>query len=271
MRILITNDDGYLAKGIHTLSRMLSKYGEVTVVAPKRPQSGMSAAVSLGAKELAYKHLGQMDGADWSYLDATPASCVKFALNFLYQGGKPDMVVSGINHGSNATAGACYSGTLGAAEEAAINGIPAIGVSLHDQHSDADFSAVESLFPSIFEKLCAHAAKGSGLYYNVNFPKLPLSQIKGTRAAVMGKGRWIKEFLPWDEALYNKFGMEKGPAEEGEKMFMMIGQYEDAPDNPPTADHHLMENGYVAVAASKVDRTDPEETERLKGFIEEDN
>ena len=150
MRILITNDDGYQAKGIQVLANIMKKYGEVTVIAPKTHQSGMSMAVSLGFKQIAHKDLGN----GWHYVDATPASCVKFGLNTIFLNQFPDVVVSGINHGSNASTASCYSGTLGAAAEAALNGIPAIGVSLDDFHVDADFTAIEKYFGNIFEKVC---------------------------------------------------------------------------------------------------------------------
>ena len=123
MNILITNDDGYTAKGINVLARIMCQFGNVTVIAPKSHQSGMSMAVSLGLKQIAYKELPEMKPGKWSYLDATPASCVKFGLNVPFIDRFPDVVVSGINHGSNAATAACYSGTLGAAAEAALNGI----------------------------------------------------------------------------------------------------------------------------------------------------
>jgi 5'-nucleotidase len=176
MRILITNDDGYQAKGIKVLAEIMKKYGEVTVIAPKTHQSGMSMAVSLGFKQIAHKDLGE----GWHYVDATPASCVKFGLNTMFLDNFPDVVVSGINHGSNASNASCYSGTLGAAEEAALNGIPAIGVSLDSLHPDADFSGVEKYFGEIFEKLIANLpSEKYGIYYNVNFPDIPADQIKG--------------------------------------------------------------------------------------------
>ena len=149
MRILITNDDGYNAKGIKVLAEIMKQFGEVTVIAPKTHQSGMSMAVSLGFKQIAHKDLG--DG--WHYVDATPASCVKFGLNTMFLDNYPDVVVSGINHGSNASTASCYSGTLGAAEEAALNGIPAIGVSLDTLHPDADFSGVSAMLGDIFLKI----------------------------------------------------------------------------------------------------------------------
>ena len=103
MRILITNDDGYQAKGIKVLAEIMKQFGEVTVIAPKHHQSGMSMAVSLGFKQIAHKDLGE----GWHYVDATPASCVKFGLNTMFLDNFPDVVVSGINHGSNAATASC--------------------------------------------------------------------------------------------------------------------------------------------------------------------
>ena len=144
MRILISNDDGYRATGIHVLARVMAGFGEVTVVAPKFHQSAMSMAVSLGMKRLAHKALPEEGPGKWYYLDATPASCVKFGLEYFYERRNPDLVICGINHGSNAATAANYSATLGATEEGALNGCKAIGVSLCNFRPDADFSVVET-------------------------------------------------------------------------------------------------------------------------------
>lgn len=267
MRILITNDDGYQAKGIQVLANIMKKYGEVTVIAPKTHQSGMSMAVSLGFKQIAHKDLGN----GWHYVDATPASCVKFGLNTMFLNQFPDVVVSGINHGSNASTASCYSGTLGAAAEAALNGIPAIGVSLDDFHVDADFSAIEKYFGDIFEKLMSERTSKFGVYYNVNFPSIPAKEIKGVRVGYQGKGRWVREFQPWDVKFYEKYGLtpellgqSSNPVlEEGEDLYMMVGDFLDDPRNNSEADHRLVKKGYISVVAHNLDCTDYEETKRL--------
>lgn len=267
MRILITNDDGYQSKGIKVLAEIMKKYGEVTVIAPKTHQSGMSMAVSLGFKQIAHKNLG--DG--WHYVDATPASCVKFGLNTIFLNQFPDVVVSGINHGSNASTASCYSGTLGAAAEAALNGIPAIGVSLDDFHVDADFTAIEKYFGNIFEKLMSERTGKFGVYYNVNFPSIPVKEIKGIRVGYQGKGRWVREFQEWDVKFYEKYGLtpellgqSSNPVlEEGEDLYMMVGDFQDDPRNNSEADHRLVKNGYISVVAHNLDCTDYEETKRL--------
>jgi len=267
MRILITNDDGYMSKGLKVLVDIMKKFGEVTVIAPKHHQSGMSMAVSLGFKQIAHKDLG--DG--WHYLDATPASCVKFGLNTMFLNSFPDVVVSGINHGSNAATASCYSGTLGAAMEGALNGIPAIGVSLDTLHPDADFSGVEKYFGEIFEKLVNNWPSRHGIYYNVNFPDIPVSEIKGIRSGVQGMGRWIKEFKEWDLQHYAKYGItpellgqkSEPELEEGEELYTMVGEFIDDPRNQANADHRLVSEGYISVVAHNIDCTDYQETERL--------
>ncbi|MBQ2112586.1 MAG: 5'/3'-nucleotidase SurE [Bacteroidales bacterium] len=271
MRILITNDDGYQAKGIKVLADIMSRFGEVTVIAPKKHQSGMSMAVSLGFKQIAHKDLGE----GWHYVDATPASCVKFGLNTMFLENFPDVVVSGINHGSNASTASCYSGTLGAAAEAALNGIPAIGVSLDTLHPDADFSGVEKFFGDIFTKLMKDWPSKHGVYYNVNFPDIPAEEIKGVRTGVQGMGRWIKEFKSWDLQHYAKYGItpemlgqSSDPVlEDGEDLYMMVGEFQDDERNGENADHRLVADGYISVVAHNIDCTDYEETERLKAIL----
>jgi 5'-nucleotidase len=268
MRILITNDDGYQAKGIKVLVEIMKQFGEVTVIAPKKHQSGMSMAVSLGFRQISHKDLGN----GWHYVDATPASCVKFGLNTMFLENKPDVVVSGINHCSNAATASCYSGTLGAAEEAALNGIPAIGVSLDTLHPDADFDGVAEYFGDIFEKIMEDYPARYGIYYNVNFPDIPTDQIKGIRTGSQGRGRWIKEFKEWDAGHYAKYGItpemlgqSSHPVlEDGEDLYMMVGEFQDDKENPSDADHHLVNDGYISIVAHNVDCTDYEEVIRLK-------
>ena len=268
MRILITNDDGYEAKGIKVLADIMSRFGEVTVIAPKKHQSGMSMALSLGFKQIAHKDLGH----GWHYVDATPASCVKFGLNTMFLNDFPDVVVSGINHGSNASVASCYSGTLGAVEEAALNGIPGIGVSLDTLHPDADFSGVERWLGEIFTKLMEDYPQKYGVYYNVNFPDIPADEIKGIRTGYQGMGRWIKEFKEWDVEHYRKYGLtpemlgqsSTPELEEGEDLYMMVGEFINDPENTEDADHLLVADGYISITAHNVDCTDYQELERLR-------
>lgn len=274
MRILLSNDDGYRAAGIHALARAMASMGEVTVVAPKFHQSGMSAAVSLGVKKLAYKELPEEAPGSWFYLDGTPASCVKFGLEFKYEHRDPDLVVCGINHGSNASTAANYSGTLGAAAEAAINGCKSIGVSLCDFRPDADFSVVEKLFPDIVRTLLAHWPDRYGLYYNVNFPALPSSEIKGIRVARQGLGWWVREFADWHTDAFGN-GREQDylwqrtadDLEEGEHAYYMVGDFIDGEKESGIADHRLNDEGYITITPCQIDLTDYTEMERLSGIF----
>ena len=273
MKILLCNDDGYKARGIHVLAQIMSGFGDVTVVAPKFHQSAMSSAVSLGVKQLAYKDLPEEHPGSWTYLDATPVSCVKFGLEFKYEHRNPDLVVTGINHGTNASTAANYSATLGAAEEAAINGLKAVGVSLCDFRSDADFSAIQALLPEIMRKLLENWPKDRpGLYYNVNFPAIPLEDIKGVKYARQGAGHWEKEFETWDEnslgALNDSFLWQhyRVNLEDGEKAVFMRGTFVNDDNDADTADHLLLEQGWVTVVPMTASLTDYAEYSRLSSL-----
>ncbi len=275
LNILLTNDDGYQASGIRSLADMMRQFGRVTVVAPKFHQSGMSMAVSMGGRAIAYKELPEKDGVRWAYLDATPASCVKYGLDEIFRSGKPDVVVCGINHGSNAATAANYSGTLGAAEEAGLNGILGIGVSLDSMTLTPDFSVVNEYFPGIFKKLWMYHRPGTGIYYNVNFPNIPAAAVKGVRVGHQGLGHWEKEFKPWDAGLFAKRGVRPEDlgqtsfpkAEEGEKLYMMAGDFkDDSPVDDILADHHILAEGYISVVAHNIDSSDRREIARLEGL-----
>ena len=277
MNILITNDDGFESKGIAVLTKMMKKYGNVAVVAPFSVQSGMSMAVSLGAEKIAFKEIESStfvgeDGLEhterWAYLDATPASCVKFAMSTPWLGWKPDVIVSGINHGANTSVASCYSGTLGATAEAAVNHILGIGVSLCDHNPDADFSQIEKYFPGIFEKLVELPRHSYMTYYNVNFPSVPADEIKGVRAGYMGRGRWVKEFRSLDEAEAIAASLNGAPTGDPSekpagKMYKLVGNFSSDTDNSADADHLLTDNGYVSIVPHTIDSTDYEQLKIL--------
>lgn len=277
MNILITNDDGFESKGIAVLTKMMKKYGNVAVIAPFSAQSGMSMAVSLGAEKIAFKEIESSsfvgeDGLEhterWAYLDATPASCVKFAMSTPWLGWKPDVIVSGINHGANTSVASCYSGTLGATAEAAVNHILGIGVSLCDHNPDADFSQIEKYFPGIFEKLVELPRHSYMTYYNVNFPSVPADEIKGVRAGYMGRGRWVKEFRSLDEAEAIAASLNGAPTGDPSekpagKMYKLVGNFSSDTDNSSDADHLLTDNGYVSIVPHTIDSTDYEQLKIL--------
>lgn len=274
MKILITNDDGYDAKGLLTLVSVLRRYGDLTVVAPKCPQSGMSMAVTMGYKPIAVKHMDSKPGEDWWYLDGTPASCIKFGIDNVLFPERPDLVVSGVNHGSNAATASIYSGTIGAAMEGAVNGIPAIGVSLDTFSPDADFSCVEALLPRILDKLLENPEHRYGRFYNINFPNRPAERIHGVRVTRMGYGHWEREYQD-----FGQFLEERGriPSEDdcryiarlepGEQLYVMAGDFTDNGGNPADADHILLQQGYVTITAANIDNTDLAELDRLCAII----
>ena len=271
MKILVTNDDGYRSPGLLALVGMAKRMGEVTVIAPKYHQSGVALAVTMGYQPIAVKELGLKDGVRWLYLDGTPASCVKFAIDEVFKDGKPDLVLSGVNHGMNAATAACYSATLGAAQEAAINGIPAVGVSIDSMADFPDFSAVEELFPDLLRRILETHGGRFGTFYNVNFPNLPAKEIKGVRVGHLGIGHWEDEFEAWDIDVLRRKGVDlakyKAPedpvVEPGERLYLMVGHFVDDPRNTPGADHHLVGEGYVSIVAHNFDNTDSVACKRL--------
>ena len=274
MKILISNDDGYKARGLQVLVNIMAGFGDVTVVAPKYHQSGKSMSVSLGINCLAHKSVPEYGPGKWHYLDATPASCVKFGLEYMYEQRNPDLVICGINHGSNAASAANYSATLGAAEEGALNGCKAIGVSLCNFSPDADFSIVEHYLPSIVRFLLDNWPENSfGLLYNINFPDIGIDEVKGVKITRQGKGHWEREFQPWDEErlmLYEATGFHhdgKLPTlEEGEEGYMMVGDFIDDENENDDADHSMLEQGWITLNPNNLDRTDFEEYKRRRSI-----
>ena len=272
MRILLSNDDGYSSRGIHALARIMSQFGDVTVVAPKFHQSAMSMSVSLGFKKLAFKPLPEEGPGKWYYLDATPASCVKFGLEYMYEARNPDVVLTGINHGTNAGSAANYSATLGAAEEGALNGCRSIGVSVEDFSPNGDLSLVEKYFPKIFKYLMDNWPEDSfGLMYNVNFPKVDEAGLKGVRIARQGRGHWVKEFREWDEEKLRDYydtpwQTEHKPLEAEERAFMMVGDFVDDEPETADADHRLNSEGWITITPNNLDRTDYRDLERLRSL-----
>ena len=274
MKILITNDDGYDAKGLRTLVEIVRHMGEITVISPKKHQSGMSMAVNLGRSPVSVKKIKEEDGVDWWYLDGTPSSCVKFGIDNIYPPGRPDLVLSGINHGGNFGTAYCYSGTIGAASEGALAGIPSVAVSLDAFGSDLDFSAVKVLFPNILGNILAAGQIPYGTIFNVNFPNLPVAGIKGVRLAKQSVLRWVNEFIPFDRNLFHRlaaenFGIlapELPDAEDGEEQFMMAGDIVNDSAADPLADINLLKRGYITITCHQLLTYDESETKRLKEF-----
>ncbi len=190
--ILVTNDDGVFSKGILALTEAVLPFGDVVVVAPDKPQSGMGHAVTIN--NLLRLHPLKYDlpvSAAYS-CSGTPVDCVKLAI-YKVMHRKPDLVVSGINHGSNSSINVIYSGTMSAAMEGAVEGIPAIGFSLLDHSSDADFEASKQVVHKIV-KATLENGMPEGICLNVNIPKGSPSTIQGIRICHQAKGYWEDNF-----------------------------------------------------------------------------
>lgn len=269
MKILLTNDDGYRARGLAELVEMMKPFGELTVVAPKYHQSGMSMAVTMGLKPIAVKRLPDRDGVRWWYVDATPSSCVKYGLDEVFTDGLPDVVVCGVNHGSNAASASMYSATVGAAREGALAGVLSIAVSLDDFSPDADFSGVRKLFPDIFRKLTENPVADKSIFYNINFPK---GEARGIRIGSQGTVHWLKEFRPYDYDVFARLGitpLDMGilcmpEKEKDETVYVMAGDLTDDPRNPADADHRQLEAGFITLCPLQLDATAYAEKARLE-------
>jgi 5'-nucleotidase len=247
-KILITNDDGVKSKGISALTEMMREYGDITVVAPFEAMSGMSAALTIG-KPLRLTELRSEEGVKVYACTGTPADCVKMAINQFFKNELPDILVSGINHGSNASVAALYSGTLGAAAEGTVYGIPSIGFSLSTHNPAADFSAVIKYGKKILDNYFKNPAKPD-IYLNINFPAIPEDDIKGIVFAHQGRGQWIKEF-------------EERTDPYGFNYYWMTGEFiNQEPDNG-NADHNVVENKFISIVPHKIDTTDYQEIDRL--------
>ena len=274
MKILVTNDDGYRAKGIQVLAGLLKPFGEITVVAPKYLQSGTSMGVTMGYRPIAVKKLSDAPGERWYYLDGTPASCVKFGVGELYGDGQPDVIVSGINHGGNYATAALYSGTLGAAMEGSLMCIPSFAVSLDSLEADADFSVVERHFPLIFDFLMSHLPERFGMVYNLNFPAVAPDAVKGLRIPGQGVIRWVREYAPFDPGIYERKGLSPEllglrhipEPEPDEEIYVMGGTVVKDPDNGPDSDVELIADGYITLTAHSILTTDAQEQERLRAL-----
>ena len=249
IHILLTNDDGIGAKGLLALTEMVRPFGKITVVAPKEPQSGMSCAISI-VSPLRLHALGSAAGITRYVCTGTPVDCVKIAMSQLFIAQKPDLLVSGINHGSNASAAVFYSGTLGAAVEGLLYGIPSIGFSLATPHNpDADFSGSIHFGRQILTQYLMHPPVPD-VYLNVNFPDIPMEEIKGIRFARQGKGSWINEF-------------EKRIDPHGAPYYWLTGSFRNDEPHAADSDHNLLHQGYVTIVPHQLDTTHLDEVGRL--------
>lgn len=237
--ILVTNDDGVSAPGIRALIEVAKKLGDVVVVAPDSPQSGMGHAITVNNTIYCDK-IDLSDPEVQIYSSSgTPVDCVKLAVSKILDR-KPDLCVSGINHGSNSSINVLYSGTMSAAVEAGTLGIPAIGFSLLDGSLEADFEPSKKYV----EQICRQALLNGipeNTVLNVNIPKLPAEEIKGVKVCRQADAKWIESF-------------DKRTNPNGREYYWLTGNFVNL-DTGEDTDEWALENGYVSIVPVQFDLT----------------
>ncbi|MCS7000082.1 MAG: 5'/3'-nucleotidase SurE [Bacteroidota bacterium] len=247
MNILVTNDDGITSQGIYSLVEALRPLGSVTVVAPDRQQSAVGHALTV-SEPLRVVRFWRDEQFFGYAVSGTPADCVKLAVARLLPT-KPDIVVSGINHGYNTGINVLYSGTVSAATEAMLLGIPAVAISLGTFDENADCSVAARTAAYIVERYHEFELPPTTLL-NVNVPPLPEHQIKGVRITRQGQGVWNDEY-------------EERLDPMGRPYYWLRGTYNHL-DSDPNADDVAVEQGYIAITPIHYDLTDRAAIERLK-------
>ncbi|MFO7864356.1 MAG: 5'/3'-nucleotidase SurE [Salinivirgaceae bacterium] len=237
--IFVSNDDGYYAKGLAVLIDIVSKYGDVIAVTTESARSGMSHAITI-KDPLRLKKIKDEPGVEIYKCNGTPVDCVKLGLNQVVPR-RPDIMVSGINHGSNASISVIYSGTMGAAIEACLNGITSIGFSLLDHDANADFSVAKKYVENIF-KFVLENGLPDYTTLNVNVPKLPESEIKGVRVCRQTHGTWKEKF-------------EKRTDPHNHDYYWLTGSFNNFEPEAKDTDEWALMNNYVAVVPIKADFT----------------
>jgi 5'-nucleotidase len=236
--ILITNDDGVTAPGIAALVQSMKTLGHVIVVAPDSPQSGMGHAITMN-KPLRMERVYVFDEIEAYQCSGTPADCVKLAVDKVMHR-RPDLLVSGINHGSNSSINVIYSGTMSAAVEGAIEGINAIGFSLNDYKFDADFTAAAYYAKLIAAKVLKNGLP-AGTLLNVNVPQLGLDEIKGLKICRQAKAKWVEEF-------------DERTDPHNRKYYWLTGKFVNN-DHGEDTDEWALANGFVSVVPTQFDLT----------------
>jgi 5'-nucleotidase len=237
--ILVTNDDGINAPGIRALISVMAEIGKVIVVAPDSPQSAMGHAITINST--LYLNKVSAENADITEYacSGTPVDCVKLAVNEILKM-KPDLCVSGVNHGSNSSINVIYSGTMSAAVEAGIEGIPAIGFSLLDYAWSANFEAIKPFIKKIaLEVLSKKMTEGTVL--NVNFPKLKQEDIKGIKICRQAKALWMERF-------------DKRQTPFGKDYYWLTGEFVNQ-DKGEDTDEWALANGYISIVPVQFDLT----------------
>ena len=237
--ILVTNDDGINAPGIRTLISVVKNIGDVIVVAPDSPQSGMGHAITINST----LHSSRITPKNSEIIEyscsGTPADCVKLAINELMPR-KPDLCVSGINHGSNSSINVIYSGTMSAAIEAGIEGVPAIGFSLLDYSWNADFSQSKDFIRNITLNALNNGIP-KGVVLNVNIPAVKKSDVKGVKICRQAKAYWVEEF-----------DKRKNPL--GQEYYWLTGKFVNK-DQGEDTDEWALKNNYISIVPVEFDLT----------------
>lgn len=239
--ILVSNDDGIDAKGVHALVDRLIQFGDVVAVCPDSPRSGQSMALTVNSP-LRVTRMEDYNGAKMYKTNGTPVDCVKLAMHNVLDS-IPDLVVAGINHGSNASINVIYSGTMGATFEGCAYGLPAIGFSLTDHSPDADFKPCFPFIDAIVEGVLEHGLP-QGVCLNVNIPDsaVPPKEMRVTKSC---KGNWTDEYKEYTDP-------------HGHKFYWLTGKFQnDEPDNPDT-DEWCLSHGIVSIVPVMLDRTVPD-------------
>lgn len=237
--ILVTNDDGISAPGIRALISVMQELGDVVVVAPDSPQSAMGHAITINST----LHLSKISTDKAKILEyscsGTPVDCVKMAVaEILHR--KPDLCVSGINHGSNSSINVIYSGTMSAAVEAGIEGIPAIGFSLLDYNWNADFDQVKPFVKKITQQVLKNGL-AEGTVLNVNLPKLKTDAIKGIKICRQAKAIWKEKF-------------DKRVTPFGRDYYLLTGEFVNL-DKGEDTDEWALANDYISIVPVHFDLT----------------
>jgi 5'-nucleotidase len=246
--ILITNDDGITAPGIKNLVAAVKDLGKIVVVAPDKPQSGMGHAITIG-HPLRLNAVNAFDGIEAYQCTGTPVDCVKLAVDKVLHR-KPDLCLSGINHGANHSINVIYSGTMSAAVEAAIESIPSIGFSLLDYSIDADFTASRFYARQIVEQVLKINAAEKHLVLNVNFPAVDRALIKGVKVCRQAYAKYEEDFMERDDP-------------HGRKYFWLTGEFVNM-DKGTDTDVWALENNYVSVVPVQFDMTNYVLKEKLE-------
>lgn len=252
--IFITNDDSYLSKGFRAMVNLAREFGRVIAIAPDRVQSGMSQAITIN-QPLFMRQVEQSEGVEIYAFSGTPVDCAKIAFDHFFAGKHVDLVLSGINHGSNAAVNVMYSGTMGAAIEGSFYNVPSIGLSLDDHDADADFEGAVEYGRKVVASVLENAESlPRPLCLNVNVPRCAASEIQGIRLCRQTRGFWREDFYARQDP-------------HGRDYFWLTGAFQNAEPEAEDTDEWALAHKYVAVVPVQVDMTDYRMLRSLDGVI----